>query len=79
MKSLRKTIRDGRRSVGNSIASWLRPVMGAIGTRYRLAARVRKANAWATRHPRRTFGFVVATLAIIPVCDIVVNGARSGP
>ena len=51
MKSLRKTIRDGRDKAGNALGSWLRPKMGAIGTRYRLAARIRKANAWATRHP----------------------------
>ena len=76
MKSLRKTILDGRNSVGNALGSWLRPRMGAIGTRCRLAARVRKANAWASRHPRRTFGYVVATLAMILVCDIIVTGAR---
>ena len=50
--------------------------MGAIGTRYRLAARIRKANSWATRHPGRTFGYVVGTLVLILVCDIIVAGAR---
>jgi len=50
--------------------------MGAIGTRYRLAARIRKANSWATRHPRRTFGYVVGSLLMILVCDIIVTGAR---
>lgn len=76
MKSLQKTISDSRRSVGNAVGSWLRPKMGAIGTRYRLAARIRKANAWATRHPRRTFGYVVGSLVMILVCDIIVAGAR---
>lgn len=76
MKSLRKTIRDGRRNLGNSAGSWLRPKLGAIGTRFRLAARIRKANAWASRHPRRTFGYVVTTLVTIFVCDIIVTGAR---
>lgn len=76
MKSLRKTIRDGRSKAGNALGSWLRPKMGAIGARYRLAARIRKANSWATRHPRRTFGYVVGSLLLILVCDIIVAGAR---
>jgi len=50
--------------------------MGAIGTRYRLAARIRKANSLAARHPRRTFGYVVGSLLMILVCDIIVTGAR---
>lgn len=76
MKSLRKTIRNGRHGIGNAVGTWLRPKMGAIGTRYRIAARIRAANAWATRHPRRTFGYVVTTLVMILVCDIIVTGAR---
>ena len=76
MRSLRKTIGDSRNKAGNAFGSWLRPKMGAIGARYRLAARIRKANAWATRHPRRTFGYVVGTLVMILVCDIIVAGAR---
>ena len=52
------------------------PILGAIGARYRLAARIRKANSWATRHPRRTFGYVVGSLLLILVCDIIVAGAR---
>lgn len=76
MKSLRKTIRDGRSKAGNALGSWLRPKMVAIGARYRLAARIRKANSWATRHPRRTFGYVVGSLLLILVCDIIVAGAR---
>lgn len=76
MKSLRQTFRDNRRKAHGAIRSWLRPKMGAIGTRYRLAARIRKANSWATRHPRRTFGYVVGSLLMILVCDIIVTGAR---
>ena len=76
MKSLRKTIRNGRYGIGNAVGTWLRPKMGAIGTRYRIAARIRAANAWATRHPRRTFGYVVTTLVMILVCDIIVTGVR---
>ena len=76
MKSLRQTFRDNRRKAHGAIRSWLRPKMGAIGTRYRLAARIRKVNSWATRHPRRTFGYVVGSLLMILVCDIIVTGAR---
>lgn len=76
MKSLRKTIRDSRKSAGNAIGSWLRPKMRAVGACYRLAARIRKANSWATRHPRRTFGYVVGSLVMILVFDIIVAGAR---
>lgn len=76
MKSLRQTFSDNRRKAHGAIRSWLRPKMGAIGTRYRLAARIRKANSWATRHPRRTFGYVVGSLLMILVCDIIVTGAR---
>lgn len=76
MKSLKQTFSDNRRKANGAIRSWLRPKMGAIGTRYRLAARIRKANSWATRHPRRTFGYVVGSLLMILVCDIIVTGAR---
>ena len=76
MKSLRQTFSDNRRKAHGAIRSWLRPKMGAIGTRYRLAARIRKANSWATRHPRRTFGYVVGSLLMILLCDIIVTGAR---
>lgn len=58
------------------IRSWLQPKLGTIGTRWRLAARIRRANIRATRHPRRTFGYVAGTLLMILVCDIIVTGAR---
>lgn len=77
MKSIRKTLRNSRLATSNQIKSWLRPKMGAIGTRYRLAARVRLANAWATKHPKKTFGYVVGTLLAIIFCDIAIAGIRA--
>lgn len=76
MKSLRKTIRDSRIRTNYAVTGWLKPRIGAIGTRYRLAARIRKANGWATRHSRRTFGYVVGTLLLILLGDVAVTGAR---
>lgn len=77
MKSLKKTISDSRLRTSNQIKSWLQPKMGAIGTRYRLGARIRFANRWATQHPKRTFGYVVGTLLMVLVCDVMVAGMKA--
>ncbi len=77
MKSLRKTLRDSRHKTHSKIASWLRPHLGAVGTRYRLAARIRIANRWATRHPKRTFGMVVGSLLLVLVSDMMVTSVRA--
>lgn len=77
MKSIRRTLRDSRLRTHNVIRAWLKPKMGAIGTRYRLAARIRMANGWATRHPKRTFAYVVGTLLMILVGDMMVAGMRA--
>lgn len=77
MKSLRKSIRDSRLKTHNVIRTWLRPKMGAIGTRCRLAARIRMANNWATKHPKRTFAYVVGSLLMVLLCDIMVAGMRA--
>ena len=77
MKSIRKTIRNSRLATSNQIKTWLKPRMGAIGTRYRLAARIRLANSWASRHPKKTFGYVVGTLLTVLFCDIAVTGIRA--
>ena len=60
----------------NQIKSWLQPKMEAIGTRYRLGARIRIANRWATQHPKRTFGYVVGSLLMVLVCDVMVAGMK---
>lgn len=77
MKSLKKTISDSRLRTSNQIKSWLQPRLGSVGRRYRLAARIRIANRWATQHPKRTFGYVVGTLLIVLLCDVMITGMRA--
>ena len=77
MKSLGKTLRDSRRRTHSRIAGWLRPRIGAIGTNLRLAARIRIANRWASRHPKKTFGYVAGSLLMVLVCDVMVAGLRA--
>ena len=77
MKSIKRTIKDSRLKTHQAVSGWLRPRMGAIGTRYRLAARIRLANKWATRHPKKTFGYVVGTLLMVLVADIAFTGVRA--
>ena len=77
MKSLKKTISDSRLRTSNQIKSWLQPRLGSVGRRYRLAARIRIANRWATQHPKRTFGYVVGTLLTVLICDVAITGMRA--
>lgn len=77
MKSLKKTISDSRLRTSNQIKSWLQPRLGSVGRRYRLAARIRIANKWATQHPKRTFGYVVGTLLTVLFCDVAITGMRA--
>ena len=77
MKSLKKTISDSRLRTSNQIKSWLQPRLGSVGRRYRLAARIRIANRWATQHPKRTFGYVVGTLLMVLVGDVMVTGMKA--
>ena len=77
MKSLKKTISDSRLRTPNQIKSWLQPRLGSVGRRYRLAARIRIANRWATQHPKRTFGYVVGTLLTVLFCDVAITEMRA--
>lgn len=77
MKSLKKTISDSRLRTSNQIKSWLQPRLGSVGRRYRIAARIRIANRWATQHPKRTFGYVVGTLLMVLVGDVMVTGLKA--
>ena len=77
MKSLKKTIADSRLRTSNQIRSWLQPKVNAVGTRYKIGARIRLANRWATQHPKRTFGYVVVSLMMILVCDVMVARLRA--
>jgi len=76
MKSLRKTLHESRLKTHQQVRSWLQPKMGAIGTKYRLAARIRLANAWAIKHPKRTFAYVTGTLAFVLMGNIWISGAN---
>ena len=78
MKSIRKTIRNNRQKTWNLLQSRLQPKLGAIGTRYRLAARIRLANAWAMKHPKRTFACVVGLLLFLLAGDILLNNGMAG-
>lgn len=77
MKSLKKTISDSRLRTSNQIKSWLQPRLGSVGKRYKLAARIRIAHRWATQHPKRTFGYVVGTLLMVLVGDVMVTGMKA--
>jgi len=77
MKSLGKSIRNSRLATSTQIKSWLQPKISAIGTRYRFAARIRLANSWATKHPKKTFGYVVGTLLMVLFFDIAITGIRA--
>lgn len=76
MKSLRKTLREHRLKTHDLLRAWLQPRLGAVGTKYRLAARVRLANAWARRHPRRTFACVTGSLLLLLAGDIAMAAMR---
>lgn len=56
------------------VRSWLQPKLGAIGIKYRLAGRIRLANIWARKHPRRTFAYVTGSLLLVLVANIAVDG-----
>lgn len=73
MKSLKKIVQDSKQKTWNFFQSHLQPKLGAIGTRYRLAARIRLANAWAVKHPKRTFACMVGSLLFVLCGDILVN------
>ena len=74
MKSFRKTLRESRLRTHQLVRSWLQPKLGAIGIKYRLAGRIRLANIWARKHPRRTFAYVTGSLLFVLVANIAVDG-----
>lgn len=76
MKSFRKTLHESRLKPHQQVRSWLQPKMGAIGTKYRLAARIRLANAWATKHPKRTFAYVVSSLLFLLMGNLWISGTN---
>lgn len=80
MKSFRKKIQESRLKTHLLVRSWLQPKLGVIGTRYRLAARIRLANRWAAKHPKTTFAGVAGTLLLLLVSTVAIdsgNGKQS--
>ncbi len=73
MKSFRKTLRESRLRTHQLVRSWLQPKLGAIGIKYRLAGRIRLANIWARKHPKRTFAYVTGSLLLVLVANIAVD------
>lgn len=73
---LRKLFRDNKSKAQTSVSDWLRPKFSAFGKKHKIAARIRLANAWATKHPKRTFGYVVSTLLAIFLFDIIISGYK---
>ena len=79
MKSFRKKIQESRLKTHLLVRSWLQPKLGVIGTRYRLAARIRLANRWAAKHPKTTFAGVAGTLLLLLVSTVAIDGKQSEP
>lgn len=77
MKSINKTIKDNRIKTHQAVCGWLKPRMNAVGTRWRIAARIRLANSLATKNPKKTFGYVVGTLLMVLLVDVAFTGARA--
>ena len=73
MKSFRKTLRESRLRTHQLVRSWLQPKLGAIGIKYRLAGRIRLANIWAKKHPRRTFAYVTGSLLFVLVANFAMD------
>ena len=77
MKSINKTIKDNRIKTHQAVCGWLKPRMNAVGTRWRIAARIRLANSWATKNPKKTFGYLVGSLLMVLLVDVAFTGARA--
>jgi len=73
MRSIRKTLRGSRLAVHRQMEAWLRPKVEGIGQRCRLAARIRMANTWATKHPKRTFICVTGALLFLLVGSVAID------
>ena len=76
MKSFRKSIRNSRLRTHQLIRSWLQPKIGAVGPRYRLPGRIRLANIWAKKHPKRTFAYVTSFLLFLMVGTVLMDTVR---
>ena len=73
---IRKKLRESRLRTHLQIRAWLQPKLGKAGERLRLAGRIRLANIWARKHPKRTFACVTGTLSLLLVCSLVMNNSK---
>ncbi len=77
MTSIKKKLRNSRLQTHQAFADWMRPKMAAIGIRWRLAARIRLANTWATKHPKRVFAYVTGTLFLLLIGSVLSGGRET--
>ena len=73
---IRKKLRESRLRTHLQIRAWLQPKLGKAGERLRLAGRIRLANIWARKHPKRTFACVTGTLSLLLVCSLFMNNGQ---
>lgn len=73
---IRKKLRENRLRAHLQIRAWLQPKLGKAGERLRLVGRIRLANIWARRHPKRTFASVTGILSLLLVCSLVIGNDR---
>lgn len=74
---IRKKLRESRLRTHMQIRAWLQPKLGKAGERLRLAGRIRLANIWARKHPKRTFACVTGILSLLLVCSLVTGRGSS--
>ena len=73
---IRKKLRESRLRTHLQIRTWLQPKLGKAGERLRLVGRIRLANIWARKHPKRTFACVTGTLSLLLVCSLIMNNSK---
>ena len=76
MKSLKNTVRDNKRKVGSAVSSFFKPKIKGVGTRLRLAARIRILNSKASHNPKMTCAIVVSVLTLIFVGNMAFTIAQ---
>lgn len=72
---LKRIIKSGKSKAHGAISDWLKPKVSSFGRKHRIAARIRLANRWATKHPKRTSAYVISTLVVMFVLNIIVTDA----
>lgn len=73
---IRQKLRESRLRTHLQIRAWLQPKLGKAGERLRLAGRIRLANIWARKHPKRTFACVTGVLSLLLACSLVTGNDR---